>query len=193
MIRSPEEPIFYKPSDVDGPLRQGEVLSNLIQTRLNSEDVGLMDMITHPLAIIVSQDCDLSWDFRDRVSEQPSENKLVPNVLFCEMLTAAEMRSQRGFNAVIYREIRQNKNERFHFFRNVQAMDDASGEGLPELIEDFKRYFTVPTGEIYSRLGSEAKRRFRLCSPYLEHFTTRFCYYQFRVALPLDHYQDKSR
>jgi hypothetical protein len=39
---------------------------------------------------------------------------------------------------------------------------------------DFKRYFSLPTEEVYYRIDSEAKRRCRLVSPYAEHLSTRF-------------------
>jgi hypothetical protein len=84
--------------------------------------------------------------------------------------------------------VKINKHERYHFLQLVEPSCDAQGTGLVELGIDFKRYFTLPTEEVYKRveIGS-AKRRCVLESPYLEHFSTRFAYYLSRVALPQDH------
>ena len=54
----------------------------------------------------------------------------------------------------------------------------AIGEGMPELGIDFKRYFTIPTDEVYFRIRAEAQRRSRLRSPYLEHLSNRFYSFQ---------------
>ena len=62
---------------------------------------------------------------------------------------------------------------------------DQRGEGLPELGMEFKRYFSLPTAEVYHRIQiGQAKRRCFLLSPYLEHFCTRFHYFNNRIALP---------
>jgi hypothetical protein len=65
---------------------------------------------------------------------------------------------------------------------------DRLQEGLPELAIDFKRYFTVPTDEVYRRIElGEARRRCLLISPYLEHLSSRYAYFLSRIALPVDH------
>ena len=47
--------------------------------------------------------------------------------------------------------------------------------------------FTLPTEEVYRQLALSGQRRAVLRPPYLEHLSTRFHYFQFRVALPGDH------
>ena len=88
----------------------------------------------------------------------------------------------------IWQRIRINKDERYHFLQIIPPEEDAFLQGIPELGIDFKRYFTLRTDDVYVALTSNtAQRRSRLISPYLEHLSTRFAYYQFRVALPSDH------
>jgi hypothetical protein len=84
-------------------------------------------------------------------------------------------------------KVKTNKDERYQFLEKVPSESDALGKGLPELGIDFKRYFCLPTDEAYYRLETDAMRRCRLRSPYLEHFSTRFSYFLSRVALPNDH------
>jgi hypothetical protein len=193
-----EEPVpefkIYIPSTA-GALRQGEIISGLTQIRLQIESVGsdepVVDFEWHPLAIVVTQDCDLEQDFKIRTLLQNStpspSNKLLPNILFCQIISAEELKQANALNSALWSRVKINKDERYHFFQKVMPSDDALGEGLSELGLDFKRYFSIPTEEVYARLKLDAQRRCCLLSPYLEHFSTRFAYYQFRVALPQDH------
>ena len=118
--------------------------------------------------------------------------KMIPNVLLCEIDEAAGIRN--GYGAIstseTWKRIEQNKEERFQFLQKIPPEADRLKEGLPEMAIDFKRYFTIPTEEVYLRFRLEAQRRCRLASPYLEHLALRFGYYQMRVGLPADHYSD---
>ncbi len=189
---------IYAPSDAEGALRQGEIVTNLVQVRLSSsrlDAVGTLqaDEVHHPFALVVSQDCDLDWDYKARQQENPEavpQNKLLPNVLFCETTTAENLRDRKNINSGIWKTIKTNDNERYHFLQRVLSEEDALREGMPELALDFKRYFTIPAEEVYYRLTSEAGRRCRLVSPYVEHLSTRFFNFQARVALPGDHFSE---
>lgn len=182
---------IYLPSPPKGPLRQGEILSDIKQPILRSGSPGseeiVVDFIEHPYAIVVSQDCDLDWDYKARHKEA-KENKLMPSVLFCEVTTADNLRHGGSIDSGIWKRIRINKDERYHFLQTIPPEEDALLQGVPELGIDFKRYFTLCTDYVYGALtSSTAQRRCRLISPYLEHLSTRFAYYQFRIALPSDH------
>jgi hypothetical protein len=187
---------IYERSLSQASLRQGEILSDVIQLPLDPDNIDFdaptVVKIIHPFAIIVSQDCDLDWDFTARqTQEQQQAHKLLPNILFCMVSTAEELRGRADMNSGTWRGIRTNKNERYHFLQKVDPPDDALDKGLPELGIDFKRYFTIPSNEVHFQLENlTAKRRCRLLSPYLEHFSTRFSYFQSRIALPEDHFSD---
>lgn len=184
----------YLPSPSAAALRQCEILSDLYLYTLAPESFApgsnppLVLPIHHPFVIILSQDCDLELDYMARTQSSPvGEDKLLPSVLFCEMTTAESLAGRNNMNSTIWQKIRQNKDERYQFLEKVPAEQDAIHKGLPELGIDFKRYFTVPTAEVYARLQSQTKRRSIMYSPYLEHVSTRFCYFQMRIALPQDH------
>ena len=124
-------------------------------------------------------------DFSARQSDQPHQ---LPDVLFCQLPTAEELRSTPGINSSIWGRIKINKDERYHFLEKVPQDCDLAGTGMPELGVDFKRYFTVPTVEVYRWLElGMTKRRSVICTPYLEHLSSRFAYFLSRVGLPLDH------
>ncbi len=189
----PSAPRLYVVSTAgaNDPLRQGEICSELIQVHLAVDTVGLaesaVEQKVHPYAVILTQDCDLEQDFKARHG-QNKPDKMIPNLLFCEIVTAEQLRGTTGITSELWKRIRQNKDERYHFLQKVEPGDDAAGKGLPELGMDFKRYFTLPTEEVYKRIEiGEAKRRCVLVSPYLEHLSTRFAAFLSRVALPQDH------
>lgn len=189
----PAEPI-YAPSTKSEPLRQTEVLSNVIETRqslasFQGKGEPEIERTKHPYALVVSQDCDLEQDFLARFSGGagvPPE-RLLPNVLLCVVVTVEELHARTPKGSDIWKRVVGNKDERYHFLQKVDPSEDALGEGLPAMGIDFKRCFTVPTDELYSQLGTDVKRRCRMVSPYLEHFASRFAYFLSRVALPRPH------
>jgi hypothetical protein len=170
-------------------LAQGEIISNIIQTHLDYASFAgshpIMVSKIHPFAVALSQGCDLDQDYRAR-QDEVNQDKRIPAVLFCEAIDAESLRAR--CNAGIWKRIRDNNDERYHFLQAVAMEFDADGRGLPEIGIDFKRYFTIPTDEVYYRIRcGEAKRRCYLNSPYLEHFCRRFANYLSRVALPEPH------
>lgn len=205
----------YIASIADLALRQGEIISGLKVHRVSlatlyNADGGEIQPESHDYAIVVSQDCDLDWDFKARrqpdtilkpelneneaAIAQRLQNKMMPNVLFCRLQSATSLKEcdkvitkGKEINSDGWNTIESNRFDRYHFLEKPKDGQSLQQVALPELAADFKRYFTMPTDEVYEQLNHDAKRHCRLASPYLEHFSTRFCYYQFRVALPGDH------
>ncbi len=189
----------YEKSVPLAALRQGELLSNVIETILNldtieSETQEFTEKV-HPYAFVLSQDCDLDWDFAARITFD-AVHRRIPNVILCEVQSSESSvlqimeaeGSKTSKRSRIWSRIMQNKDERYHFFEVIDACDDLYDERIGELVIDFKRFFTVPTSELYMRiLRGETKRRCTLVSPYLEHLSSRFGFFQSRVALPEDH------
>lgn len=191
-----KERAIYKRSVRLGPLRQGEIVSNLIQAHLDPASIrsrsGLSVLAkVHNVAIVISQDCDLDWDFKAR-SGQANPDKLLPNVLFCEAITAEELRGKPDINSQKWNNIKINKDERYQFLQAVLPVQDRLKQGLPELGIDFKRYFTIPAEEVYLRLMFETQRRCHLISPYVEHLSARFYYFQSHIGLPADHFSEPA-
>lgn len=57
----------------------------------------------HPLAIVLSQDCDLDWDFEAR--QDGAAAKTMPNVLFAEMVTAEQLRGSPTINTEVWKRV----------------------------------------------------------------------------------------
>lgn len=170
-------------------LNQGEIISDLVKFHMApnvpfSETEPSVVSVKFDLAIVMSQACDLEQDFRSR----QSGGSQVPEVLFCQLRTAAELKATLGSNSRLWDRIKINKDERYHFFESISPDCDQLSKGLTELGVDFKRYFTIPTEELYEWISlGRTRRRSVLNSPYLEHLSSRFVYFMSRVALPRDH------
>lgn len=177
-------------------LRQGTILEKVPQTVIVLESLETSDVLhneeEHQYSVILSQDCDLVQDYGARVAEPGTDvgnPHLLPNVLFCEAVPWEALKEAiKGSD--IKKRIHQNKDERYHFLSGVPAAEDKSGTGVPALVLDFKRYFTVPTDELYRRIEMQnaiLKLRTVLAIPYAEHLSVRFCHFQCRVALEKNH------
>jgi hypothetical protein len=202
----PDSFAVYRASLQDGVLHQGEIISNLIQVVgvLSSlgTDVEKAEPITHRYAIVVSQDCDLTQDFEAR-NKGTSHHKRLHDILFCEVEEADiarhanldskasdrdKARSENMQKKADWNKIKQNTDFRFQYLRNVEPSADALSVGVPHLIVDFNRTFSIPRDEVYKRFElRSATRRAVLQSPYLEHLAVRFHHFHCRIALPLDH------
>lgn len=197
LTRKEKKANIYEASKEQGALRQGEIISNLHSYKVDIATMGTDEVSftinDYPFAIIVSQDCDLDWDYKAR-QNLTSQKKLIPNVLFCEISAAVDIRHATGINSNIWEKIKVNKDERYQFLQKVDTNSDSLAENLPEFAIDFKRYFTVPTDELYYQIEQRrtAKRRCRLLSPYVEHLSNRFYYFQSRIALPEDHFSEPT-
>jgi hypothetical protein len=170
-------------------LRQGEILVGLIQVRQSVNSIGSdapqINEITHPFVVVMTQDCDLEQDSRLRT--ETGQGSLV-NVLFCEAMATTELKSKLPPGKDIWKRIVQNKDERYQCLEEVPAAQDTSQQGIPCLGCDLKRYFTVPTDEVYKRVElGQIMRRTRLITPYAEHLLHRFCNFQARIPLPENH------
>jgi len=185
--------VYARSPDRPAPLRQGEILSDLVQlfadpsaiapAAPNTEIRALVR--THPFAIVMSQDCDLDLDYKSRTGVVKGDKK-VPSVLFCEAETIEKFRASVPPGSELWRWISGNQHYRFHCLGSATREQDLQNGGVPELGIDFKRYFTVPTAEVYARLEQNLRRRCHLMSPYVEDLSNRFAGYLSRVALPDD-------
>ena len=187
----------YRASRGRGPLRQAEILSSIAvpffrPSSLLSGRRAIVDLQEHDWAIILSQDCDLDWDFAARFPKgtTPPKNKDLPSILLCEARLLPDGVRLPQFDRDIWRRVSQNQDDRYHVLDSVPADADRLGQGFAQLFIDFKRYFTVETGELYKRLAlgatneARALRRSELETPYREDLSHRFATFQSRIALP---------
>lgn len=187
-----EAPRVWTPSSIDGALRQCEILSGVTLYHVKADSLTAEELVfealTLPLVMVVSQDCDLDWDWKNRFGEPRNANKALPSVLLLRVDEAQPRYDEGGAVRSGWKQIQQNKNDRYQFFQQVRPDDDVQRQGLPELLVDFKSYYAVPTDVLYASLrAQQTRRRCALTAPYLQHLAQRFGAFQGRVALPLDH------
>ncbi len=191
---------YDSPPMVDERLRQGEIVLNLLElppspsdteTLFNEEKSPPVIRSTHPIALIVTQDCDLYWDWKLRQSPKEvkkdikDERKQLPHIHFCEMFMKEEIRWSRGFNRPLWERVISNQDERYHLFHQSKIAD--TDEQLPDLYVDFKRVFTLPTEYVYWLISSAySTRKAIMTEPYLRDVIQRVFSYLSRVALPED-------
>jgi hypothetical protein len=175
---------IYTAAGLNNEFRQSEILTNLSQFTYDST-AGNVSYIVHEHSIILMQDCDLLWDYEAR---REGRDPYLNGILIYEAEPVERGRA-RLQGSDIWRRVRDNREERYHFLEAVPKEQDSLSEGLPGLIVDFRRFFTLSVVEI-ARQCSEpdgAKRRCRLEAPYREHLQSRAAFYLQRVMLPRPH------
>jgi hypothetical protein len=186
----PASAVIYILPVTNGPFRQGEILTDVVQRRRSFQSLALevaeIEEINHPYCVIATQDCDLEQDHDARNGEAAAD-KLIPNVLLLQTVTAEELIAGLPRGKDILKRVISNRDDRYQVLEPIEAACDTVGQGLPALGIDFKRCFTVPTDELYAQLNSGARRRTQLNSNYLEHFNQRFASHLCRVALLREH------
>jgi hypothetical protein len=173
-------------------LRQGELLGDVREFRVepNLEDPQEnssvnVSPVRHSKLLLITQDCDLLSDFRNRSELQQNPGKtgnLLQHVLFCEAYEETEIRSPQGLNAGIWRQIKENQHERYHCFLEGAIGNDET-ISIPALYLDFKQTISFPTDGIYQALASRSIRRISRVPviPLLD-FIHRFYAFHGRVA-----------
>ncbi|PSB51384.1 hypothetical protein [Chamaesiphon polymorphus] len=189
---------IYQSSIKNTPFRQGEILTDIFQyypianeIELDNTELSFVNIL-HPYVIVVTQDCDLDWDYQARISDNRPD-KLLNSIILCEVATAQEVRGTAEMNSKEWNLVSSQRHERYYFFEKIPKEFELEKEGLPELTADFKRIFGIEAAILYRQLElGMAKRRSVLSSPYLEHFSRRYHSFQGRVALPYQYESAKE-
>ena len=111
-----------------GPIFQTELLSNVVEWRVKIETIVAsaatvqVEEFIHPLAIVMTQDCDVALDHKARY-EAGAEHRQIDSILLCEVDAAAVMR-ERGerLDSKRWRQVESNQNERYHVLQAVPAI-----------------------------------------------------------------------
>ena len=163
---------------------QGDIFHNIdvIEDVVFKHDGAVqLKKITFPLVICLNQDCDLNADFIHR-SENRSGTLL--HLIVAPLFEISSFREGKNWGDVLntgdhingerMRPIKQNNDPRYHYL--VFPDND-----MPELIIDFKYFFTINRDALYDRLDH------KVCSVddlFRERINQRFCDYLSRIGLP---------
>lgn len=184
----------------DGPIRQTELLKDVVELqavgpRLSGQEGRVsIRRVEHPLVIVLSQDCDLEQDFNLRFPKEAEptsrdEADITPgclsHVILCDAWSEEEYRRRlpKGINSYDRRKIGSNQNERYHRLESATIGED--GEEIDELFIDFRRFFALPSADLYDQVdGKDESRVACLPAYHLHDLAQRFFSYQARVAVP---------
>lgn len=144
-------------------------------------------------AVILNQDCDLDRDFCYRENPPEKEaiakhDKCLLNLLLCPLYRFESFiagkhleninREMQKIGSKEKSKVRKNQNFRYHFFDSKQEYQ------LPELVADFKHFFSIDRDFFYKNFHKEEYYLCSLNSLFREDLSQRFSYYLARIALP---------
>jgi hypothetical protein len=126
-------------------LRQGEVLGPIWDHQ--SQELPILieegqpitsSPIEHRRLLVLTNDCDLLWDFQERFTDDESRRRMapetestspyiIPGVVLCEMFEKAEIYGL-GMKAATWKQATKNNHARYHYFEQAfisgPGMDD---------------------------------------------------------------------
>lgn len=168
----------------EGRIMQGDIFHSIdvIEDVLVKPDGAiLLKKITFPLVICLNQDCDLHTDFIHR-AENKSGSLL--HLIVAPLFEISSFKDGSNWGDVMnvgdklsserIKYIKKNNDPRYHYVVFPE-------KDMPELIIDFKYFFTINRDALYNRLDH------KVCSVddlFRELINQRFCDYLSRIGLP---------
>ena len=180
---------MYEKDNKKHNISQGDIFQDFNYVRwaeLIEGDIEI-DEIEIPFFVVLTQSCDLEWDFEDRnKSENEKRDKYIQSILVCPAYIADLVRSGdhlEGVGLIMEKQtsapwsiIKNNNNKRYHFLEKNEEL------GIPDLVIDFKQYYTIPTYILYkfykNHFVGSLKPLFK------ENLSHRFAFYLSRIGLP---------
>ena len=179
-------------------ISQGDVYRNVRYTYIDSESDSDVDIIeyTFPMAIIISQACDVGYMSELIEKQSGRATKFMPSILMCPIYNKDEAKNAYHlkqvfeffdfcktegndmlFNSDEFKIAKKDWHYRYHSL-TVRL----NGKTILENgVLDFKHYFTVPASYL---LQHRDDRLFRIEDIYAEQLTLKFATYLSRVAIP---------
>ncbi len=167
-----------------GRIMQGDIFHDIeiVEDVFYKEDGSIqLKKISFPLVICLNQDCDLHTDFMSRKEEKAGS---LLHLIIAPLFEASSLKEGKNwgdimntgtsFNSERMRIIKGNNDPRYHYI----IFPD---KNLPELIIDFKYFFTINRDTLYNNLNN------KVCSVddlFRELINQRFCDYLSRIGLP---------
>lgn len=141
-----------------------------------------------PLVMVLNQDCDLNSDNREKQEKNTNKDCRLLHIIVAPLFNFDEFKQGKHWNDIFdvgdayninktpAKKIMQNEDSRYHYLHFEEGF-----KKLPNLIVDFKHFFTVSSDYMYANLD---KRVCTLDDLYREKVNQRFAYYISRIGLP---------
>lgn len=174
-----------------------EIEKDNIQSGLLTPDLPILTSITDhdkviefPYSILLTNACDLASYFKSIQSNSPNDlqnRQRIEQVIFCpafieeQFKEGSHLRKQYNYSFKTieqYSDIKKNNTSRYYFIESNII------KSLPNLIIDFKHYFTIPIVVMLQALELHRGNLYKLKHIYYTDLADRFAHYLQRVALP---------
>lgn len=170
---------------------QGDILRDIevIDSYTKDAEGALeFDEITLPYIVVMTQDCDLDNDFKNRSETNPDKHdKFLRTVLVCPAYIGVELKDgthlddlglkMEKWDSKRFRQIRDQNNVRYHFLDSDLKLQ------VPELVIDFKHYYAIPRDTLF-RMYKE-HYLVTINQLFREFLSQRFSNYLSRIGLPI--------
>ncbi len=178
---------FKKKHHQSQHISQGDIISDLTLSFGAAGKDTELDTITMPYIVVMSQECDLLQDFDNVANKQEKKNddKCLPSILVCPAYNKElfQLGNHFGDNKMktwnskeIKKLLNNSEFERYHY------LESPADFGVPELVIDFKHFYTFPRNTLYDDYKINYKTTI---SPlFKERVSQRFANYLCRIGLP---------
>lgn len=165
-------------------LYQGDILEKLEFVTGDPREETEKDIISLSFAVILTQDCDMQSDFNCEKSGKNQDKRLL-SLLICPAFLINEFAQGRHlgdwqmdtFSSKKVKGVKGNdKYKRYHF------LSKESDFLIPELVIDFKHFFTLPRDFLYKQRKN--KYVASLNEIFREELSQRFSNYLSRIGIP---------
>jgi hypothetical protein len=138
-------------------------------------------------AVIINQECDLDLDVKFRNNEhRETDDKFLNSILLIPAYPAENVRkgdhiadlTMQKLSKEQLRLVKSNRDFRYHYFPAYLEYQ------VPELIADFKHYFTIPRDTFYIDYKNSEHYIASLLKLFREDLSIRFAQYLARIGLP---------
>lgn len=144
-----------------------------------------------PYSIVLTQACDIESYYRNR-GETDKEGRIsrqiICQLILCPAFDEDKFKSGQHLmdqyeyqttmlNSKEFTPIREQRRERYHYLRS-------NTDPLPNLVLDFRHYFTVPIEVTETALANAEEELYKLEHIHYTDLADRFAHYVQRVAIP---------
>ena len=170
-------------------LCQGDILRGVEFKIGDSNYGGKSDTVGLKYAVVMSQDCDINSDFLNKEKKKSNpdadDDKFLPTILVCPAYISGEFYigshingwSMKPFSKKEIEKLMKNDEyKRYHYLHQNNDL------GIPELIIDFKHFFTLPVGLLYKY--KKTSYISTISEVFREELSQRFAGYLSRFGLP---------
>lgn len=175
---------------------QGDIFKNVKFSFIDSENDDSVEILEYefPLAVVISQACDVTAMDEVFTSKQGKATKFMPSILLCPIYDKSIVKSGdhvidvfEDLNINLEKEIIYNSNEwkvalkDWHYRFHALTIEVNNKKVIENAVVDFKHYFSVPSSYL---VKNKADRILHLDDLFSEQLTLKFATYLSRVAIP---------